>query len=55
MIKTALLLTNEKYYHGVKSVSWKMIGWRGKPVTPGYMYDAVICSIDTTYIKHTRN
>ena len=27
--------------------------WRGKPVTPEYFYDTILCSIDTSHRKHT--
>ena len=51
MIKTALLLTNDKYFCLVKSVSWKMKGWRRKPATPGYPYVTIPCYINITHIK----
>ena len=35
--KTALLLTNEKYFHGVNSVLWPMKFWIWKPVTTRHL------------------
>ena len=49
--KKALLLTNEDYFHGIKSVMQTIKVWIGKPVIPRHLYDNTLCYIDVTHKK----